>query len=403
MAMAKADRKLMREINNMHVLQRVRVSGPISRPELSEQTGLGLSTISNIVTELLAEQLVREVGEGDSSGGRRPGLLDINETARCAFGVKIGPKRVWISLFDLRMRQIDTEQFTFLSEEPPGILFTRVFAGMERLREKHRVSGQSVLGIGVSVSGLIDSEKGVCLYSPILDWENVPIGELLSQLSGLDVAVENDVNTFAYGTLLHEANASVKDMICITTGPGVGAGIILDRRLYRGSHGGAGEFGHMTIEQNGPRCSCGRRGCLDVLASDQFLLARAEDIIESGQSPRLQAIKADGKLSPAALFRAAESGDKAARNIYLELGRNLGCGVANLINLFDPEKIVIGGEGAVAAKFFVDTVRDVATKYAFPHLADQVEIVVDDGSEDAWLQGAAALIIEEFFKLPLSS
>ncbi|KLU60845.1 N-acetylglucosamine repressor [Peptococcaceae bacterium CEB3] len=403
MGIAKADRKLMREINNMHVLQRVRVRGPVSRPELAEETGLGLSTISNIVTELLADQLIREVGEGDSSGGRRPSLLDINEAARYAFGVKIGPERVWISLFDLRMHQVDTEQLTFRPEESPKILLSRVFAGMERLRKKYRLAEQIVLGVGVSVSGLIDSERGACLYSPILDWEDVPIQELLSQLSQLDVAVENDVNTFAYGTLLQAVNAAVKNLICITTGPGVGAGIILDRCLYRGSHGGAGEFGHMSIDQHGPRCSCGRQGCLDVLASDQFLLARAKEVIGSGKSSRLKAMDLEGRLSPTTLFLAAESGDEAARSIYEELGRNLGCGVANLINLFDPEKIVIGGEGAAASKYFVDTVRDVAAKYAFPHLADHVEIVVDDGAEDAWLQGAAALIIEEFFKVPWSN
>jgi N-acetylglucosamine repressor len=403
MEIAKADRKLMREINNMHVLQVIRLNGPISRPELAEYTGLGLSTISNIVNELFDNKLIREVGEGDSSGGRRPSLLDMNELARYAFGVKIGPARVWISLFDLRANQMDVGELTFHPSDSAETLFQEIVEVVEEIRRKHRVSKKAILGIGVSTSGLIDAESGACIYSPILGWENVDIKARLSQLSKFEVTVENDVNAFAYGTLLHESNADVRNMICITTGPGVGAGIILDRALYRGSRGGAGEFGHMTIDQHGPLCPCGRRGCLDVLASDQFLLCRAQAVIQSNQPSMLQDMLRAGSLTPAALAVAAEAGDEEAKRIYHELGSNLGCGVANLINLFDPDKIVIGGEGAVAAKFFIDTLRDVAKRFAFPHLADHVEIVVDDGSEDVWLQGAAALVIEQFFKVPLSN
>ncbi|WP_169794032.1 ROK family transcriptional regulator [Alicyclobacillus acidiphilus] len=387
----------------MHVLQLIRVNGPISRPDLAEQTGLGLSTISNIVGELLENRLIRDVGEGDSSGGRRPSLLDINESARYTFGVKIGPGNVWVALFDLRIRPVDVEELSFPPTASPDVVLSETTAVIERLRKKHRIPRRDVLGIGVSTSGLIDAESGTCVYSPILKWEHIPIKQILGQSSKLDVMVENDVNAFAYGMLLHEPNMSIKNMICITTGPGVGAGIILDRSLYRGSRGGAGEFGHMSIDQHGPLCSCGRQGCLEVLASDQFLLARARELVSSGQSSILQMMSEDKDLSPTSLLFAAESGDEGVRDIYRELGRNLGCGVANLINLFDPDKIVIGGEGAVAANFFIETTREIAYKYSFPHLADHVEIVVDDGSEDVWLQGAAALVVEEFFKVPFAS
>lgn len=403
MAIAKADRKLMREINNMQVLQLVRINGPISRPELAELTGLGLSTISNIVTELLENRFVREVGEGDSSGGRRPGLLILNELARYAFGVKIGPERIWITLFDLRMQPLMTEELSFAARDNPIEVFQRAWEVAEEMRKRQRVAKNSILGIGVSASGLIDADTGTCVYSPILHWRDVPIGATLTQLSKLDVIVENDVNAFAYGTLLHEENTSVNNMICITTGPGVGAGIVLDRKLYRGTHGGAGEFGHMTIDRHGPRCSCGRRGCLEVLASDQFLTARAAEIAKSGQSTILQSISGEQKLSPESVFHAAQLGDEAVIRIYRELGENLGCGVANLINILNPDKIVIGGEGAVAAKYLIDAVRETAVGQAFPHLADHVEIVVDDGSEDVWLQGAAALVIETFFEIPLAN
>lgn len=401
MAVYKADRKLMREINNMQVLQQIRIGGLISRPELAEQTGLSLSTISNIVTELLENKLVREVGEGDSSGGRRPSLLDINETARYVFGVKIGPEKVWISLFDLRSRPIDTEELSFLKNVSPEMLFVQIAEAIDRLRRKHKLSKRLILGSGVSTSGLIDSDTGTCVYSPILGWENVPVQERLAKLTKMDVIVENDVNAFAYGTLLLDTNSHSKNMICITTGPGVGAGVILERRLFRGSRGGAGEFGHMSIDRYGPLCQCGRKGCLDVLASDQFLISRAQELIASSTSAILQGISEERKLSPESIFFAAQVGDESAIEMYRELGENLGFGVANLINLFNPDKIVIGGEGAVATKFFIDSLRKTATQYAFPHLGDHVEIVVGDGSEDVWLQGTAALVIEKFFEVPM--
>lgn len=403
MAMPKADRKLMREMNSMQVLQRIRANGPISRPELAEQTGLGLSTISNIVTVLMDNKLVREVGEGDSSGGRRPSLLDINEQARYAFGVKIGPEQVWISSFDLRGHMISTQEISFQREASPDQLFAEIARTIDALRHKDRLPKRAILGIGVSTSGLIDAHSGMCIYSPILDWKNVPIQERLAELTKLDVIVENDVNAFAYGTSLHESNENVRSMICITTGPGVGAGIILDRKLYRGSRGGAGEFGHMTIDTNGPVCPCGRRGCLDVLASDIFLMAKAHEVVAAGTSSVLKTIHDERQLSASSVFLAAQLGDTSARDIYEQFGQNLGSGVANLINLFNPDKIVIGGEGAVASKFFMPALRDTAYKQAFPHLADELDVVVDDGSEDVWLQGAALLVIEKFFEVPLSS
>ncbi|MCL6547551.1 MAG: ROK family protein [Alicyclobacillus sp.] len=401
MGVPKADRKWMREINSMQVLQQIRARGPVSRPELAEITGLGLSTISNITTELLNNNLVREVGEGDSSGGRRPSLLDLNELARYTFGVKIGPDKTWVSLFDLRARQISAAEIPVTRSERPQGLFVRIAEAVDELIRSGKIPRRAILGIGVSTSGLIDSETGTCVYSPILAWEHVPVRQHLTDLTKLEVVVENDVNAFAYGILHQDLDGAARNMICITTGPGVGAGIILDGKLYRGSRGGAGEFGHVSIDRHGPLCACGRRGCLEVLASDPFLVARAQELIDADVPTILRSVQDGQQPTPRSILLAAELGDEAMRGLYRELGENLGHGVANLINLFDPEKIVIGGEGAVAAKFFIDALREVAFRYAFPHLADHVEIVVDNGSEEAWLQGAALLVIDKFFEIPL--
>ena len=397
MGIVKADRRLMREMNNQQVLQRIRNNGPISRPELSEQTGLGLSTISNIISELLEQGLILEIGEGESSGGRRPNLIDLNPLARFAFGVKIGPGTVWISLFDLRARQLHMEEVVFDVSDVPEVLFGQIASVILKIKKEHRIANHLILGVGVSSSGIIDPSSGTCIYSPILNWTNVPIKEVLSQLTKLHISVENDVNAYSYGMLLRETDSSVTNMICITTGPGVGAGIILDRKLYRGSRGGAGEFGHISIDRNGPQCACGRKGCMEVMASDQFLLSRARQLLKTNGSPVLEKINDENKLSAKSLYYAAQLGDMETRSIFKELGENMGSGIADLINLFNPDKIVIGGEGVIASEFFMESLRAVAIQSSFPHLADHLDIVVDDGSEDIWLQGAATLVIDGFF------
>ena len=298
---------------------------------------------------------------------------------------------------------ISRREISFQRDQSPDELFLEIANVIDTMRREDRITKRAILGIGVSTSGLIDAHRGVCMYSPILGWENVRIQERLEELTKLDVIVENDVNAFAYGTSLHEANENVRNMICITTGPGVGAGIILERKLYRGSRGGAGEFGHMTIDSNSYICPCGRRGCLEVLASDIFLVAKANEAVAANEPSVLKTIHDERELSASSVFLAAQLGDGTALTIYEQFGRNLGMGVANLINLFNPDKIVIGGEGAVASKFFMPALREAAYREAFPHLADELEVVVDDGSEDVWLQGSALLVIEKFFEVPLST
>lgn len=392
----------MREINNINVLRVIRADGPISRIEIAERVGLGVSTISNITTELLESKIILEVGEGDSSGGRRPNLLDLNGTARYVFGVKVGPGTVWVALLNLRATLVAVEEIPFSLDSEAESVLQLIADTVDKLCIKHKISRAKVMGIGVSTSGAVSLETGVCLFSPILGWRNVPIRSSLEKKTRLDVIVENDVNAFAYGTLQQVGNQGLKNLLCVTTGVGVGAGIIIEGKLFRGSSGGAGEFGHMSIDMNGPLCNCGRRGCLEVMASDQYLLTQAKEAIKAGESQILGTFDRDGTLTPSAILSAARVGDATALRLYDELASHLGQGIANLINLLNPDKIVIGGEGAVASTFFMDRVHASARQAAFPHLAENLEITVDDGREDAWLQGAASFVIERFFEIPLS-
>lgn len=401
MAIRKGDRRLMRELNNAHVLRVIRAEGPISRVEISEKTGLGLSTVSNIVNELFESKILLEVGEGDSSGGRKPNMLDLNYSARYIFGVKIGAGQTWIALTDLRGTLLELNEFAFPIQSDPSQLLLTISDTIKGIIRQRKLLKSALLGIGVGVSGLVSSETGVCLYSPILHWKEIPLKTELERMTRLPVMVENDVNTFAYGKLQLEFQRKVSSLICVTTGIGVGAGIVIDGKMYRGHDGGAGEFGHVSIDIHGPVCSCGRKGCLDVLASDQYLLQRAHQLAEEGQSLLLQSFRDSNNLSPDAILSAAQAGDPAAKQIYREMASHLGHGIANLVNLFNPEKIVIGGEGIVAAPLFIETVRQTVEQAVFPRLNAYLEISLDDGREDTWLQGAAFLVIENFFEMPL--
>jgi predicted NBD/HSP70 family sugar kinase len=242
-----------------------------------------------------------------------------------------------------------------------------------------------ILGVGIGISGFVDAEAGVDLYSPILGWREVPIRAPLEQRLGLPVYVENDVNALTLAERWYGAGRNFRDFICITVGEGIGAGVVIGGELYRGAAGGAGELGHTTINPDGPRCRCGERGCLEVYASDRFLLHHASAL---------------GYQGIPELIAAAQNGDGTARQVFHDMGRSLGIGTKNIVNLLNPEAVVLGGERLDAADLFLPTFEEEVRRHSFPKEAEELAIVRAELGEDGFLVGAATLVVREFFRLP---
>ncbi|MEA2512686.1 MAG: hypothetical protein QOJ59_2173, partial [Thermomicrobiales bacterium] len=212
-----------------------------------------------------------------------------------------------------------------------------------------------------------------------------PIGRLLEERLALPVVLDNDVNTLTLAEQWFGAGAGVADFLVVTLGRGVGMGMVLDGRLYRGGNGGAGEFGHATMATDGPLCDCGKRGCLEALVSSPALLRRLQSTLGS-----------DVTFDEAVAL--ARAGDPTARAVFAEAGRILGLALSHLINIFNPPLLIVGGEGAVAADLFLDPLRETLRANSFDGFFGDLRLVVEGWGDDAWARGAAGLMIEEMFR-----
>jgi len=379
MRVPKGDQRLLRRHNRGLVLNLLRERGPLSRTELSQRTGLAPSVLTRLIRDLVAEGVVVESGKAESNGGRRPTLLELNPDYAHVIGLKVERARLLGARVDLGGR-IRARAAVDLPEHPRPQRFLELAGQLaaELLRGK-------TLGVGIGVSGFVDAVRGVDLYSPILDWREVPISEPLARVTGLPVYLENDVNALTLAERWYGAGRAFRNFVCVTVGEGIGAGVVIGGELYRGAFGGAGEVGHMTIDPDGPRCRCGERGCLEVFASDRFLLRRAGEL---------------GYPDIGALAAAARDGDPAAQAAFQDMGRALGIGVKNLVNLLNPEAVVLGGERMEHQDLFLPAFEEEVRRHSFPKEAEILAIERAQLGEDGFLVGAAALVIREFFRLP---
>jgi predicted NBD/HSP70 family sugar kinase len=382
------DNSYIKELNYKLVLDTIRNRGSVSRVELSRLTGLTRSTCSLICDRMIRQGVVLETGKGGSTGGRPMIMLEINVMAGAVVGLKMMDDRFACAVVDLggnilHQRTADIarhqDQDTYLSA------FENYITGI--LVEHREAYGTvPIIGIGIALSGRISADEGVLIESSVFGWSDVAIGERLKKRFDLPIYLENDVNTFAMGEKYFGVARELDTFLCLSVGEGVGLGIIIDGKLYKGSHHGAGEIGHtkLTLDPDAPVCACGRRGCLEAFVADQALIAGYEE-------------RTGNRISVGELRARATSGDIHALEVFERAGVYLGTAVSTLINLFDPQAIIVGGEGAEAAGFFLPAMKRHIEMNTVYGLSREVEITVLQPSNDDWIRGVAALAIGEFF------
>jgi len=265
----------------------------------------------------------------------------------------------------------------------------RLIENIKRQQEAAGSKGLSVTAVGVGAPGVIRSDRGIVVKSPNFpDWNNLPLKDELEQALNLPVTIENDANAAALGEQWLGAGRGIGSMILLTLGTGVGGGIVLDNRIWHGADGMAGELGHMTIIPDGRQCGCGNTGCLEMYAS-------ARGIAQSYRERRPHASAALGDVSSEYVYEAARKGDADALWVMQDMGRTLGIGIANLINIFNPEMIVIGGGVRDAWPLFIDAARAEIRKRAFEVPAARTEIVPSLLGDEAGMVGAVAVAIQK--------
>ncbi|MCG3418107.1 ROK family transcriptional regulator [Oceanobacillus jordanicus] len=372
--------QLMKSVNKSIILNKVRTAEPISRAQIAKETKLTPPTVSSIVKELLEEGIIRESSLGESQGGRKPTMLHINLDAFYVIGVDAGPQRVTSILTDLAgniIHRADKELFTPITNEQfMGVLKDTISETIEASNREKR----EMVGIGVAMHGVVNVETGTSLIAPNLNLKNIPIKEELEKEFELDVKVENDARAMALGESWFGGHGSAS-MVAVNIGHGVGAGLVINEKLYHGDRDIAGEIGHMTIDLHGPTCTCGNTGCLQAFVSGPAIAARAQKEGLTGED----------------IAKLAKSGDQEATSLLEETGKLIGIGLVNLIHLVNPEKIVLGGGVMKSEKFILPAIKETISARGLTQDAKETNVSVTKLGDHATLLGAVALLLVELF------
>jgi predicted NBD/HSP70 family sugar kinase len=388
------NRDLIRAINRSKILNTIKSYGLIPRAEIARLTGLSPATVTGITADLIQDNLVFEKEVGDSSGGRRPIMLAINPHGGCVVGIKVMEDHALGALTDLEATLLVKQSFPLTDTSPAGVSL----AVGELVVELLRLSANplsSLMGVGVGLAGIVDSGQGIVCQSPFFGWTDVPLRELIQNRVQVPVYIDNDVNTLAFAEKWFGAGQGINDFLVVTFGRGIGLGIVVNGQFHHGLRGGAGELGHTVIRPGGELCACGKRGCLEMYVSEPAMLRQAAEAFNQGQLTSLP-------TTPEALVALAESGAIPARSILSDAGQLLGQSIANLINIFNPQCILINGEGVRAGRWLFDSMRASIDEHTLPSLRQDVSILVEPLGDDAWARGAASLVLHELFESPIN-
>ncbi|MET9134084.1 ROK family transcriptional regulator [Streptomyces antibioticus] len=390
----------LRRANRTAVLQRLYFDGPLSRFELGPATGLSSGSISNVVADLVADGLVEEAGSVDSDGGRPRILLRVAPGSGHMIGVDVGETRVRIELFDLTLTELarvekPLEQRRY---EVEGIV-GHIREGVAEVLAAADIPPERLLGVGIGVPGIIEHtpDRGAVVHGQTIGWDAVPLEALLRENSPLPATVpyfiDNGAKTLGQAEMWFGGGRGARNAVVVLFGSGVGASIVTPDV----EQGRAVEWGHLTVRVRGRRCRCGSLGCLEAYAGAEALLDRWRE--EGGRPPR----GTDEETALSAMLAAAHPADggepdAVALTLLDETAEYLGAGLSDLINLFQPERILIGGwAGLELGVRFLSAVRRHATAYALRHPAEKVTVELGRLGPDAVTVGAAILPLADFF------
>ena len=313
-------------------------------------------------------------------------------------GVDIGGTNIKLALCDKEARLKSKRTFSTAGFKNKGALIDCIAGQIEKLISGSGLKKREIAGVGIGAPGAVDIRTGTVHYlTNIPGWREVPLGNILRKRLGLPVFVDNDVNVMALGEAYFGSGTGAVNMLCVTLGTGVGGGLILEGRLYRGSSYAAGEFGHIPINIDGPKCKCGSWACVEAYAGNSYIVKDVIRRIRKGQRTLITNLVGGdlSKITPEIISAAAGKNDKFAKKVWMDVGEKIGIGLAGVVNLLNVEKIVIGGGVAEAGKRLFDSIKKTINKRAMKLPAKTVRVVKAKLGIDAGLIGAATLVSYE--------
>ena len=395
--MAAANRDLMRAINRFAILHAIRDAGSVSRIDISNSTGLSQSTVTGITAELLREGVVLERTSHKSGGGRRPVPLSLNPQGAFTVGVHLSVTHVNVVLMDFQASILNTysEKLVPADLSVEKVIDTLVQAVQSCLWDAD-FSKNQVSGIGIAIPGLTNSREGHIHYLPNYDWKDIKLAEIINKRMGVPVYVENSANTLVVFEQWFGVGRGSNNFLLVTTEQGIGMGMVVDGKIYRGNRGVAGEFGHTIVDRGGPICRCGEKGCLEAICGNNGILREADAAVKKKYWKREQ----KGPLTIEEVLDAAQNGNEKLVAIYRNVGEKLGIGLSNLHKLLDPEKIIISGKGILAGDLLFEPMKTTLNKDISFLEGSPTRIHIQKWKPTNYARGAGALVLQEIYNSP---
>ncbi len=389
-ATRKATRTQTRAHNSRLVLRTIYEQGTISRAAIARETQLTRTTVSAVVADLMNQGLLEEVGLGPSIGGKPPILLSVVADSRHLIGIDLGGDAFQGAVVNLR-GQIRHRSSIPLRNGAGQITLPQFY---EFVRGLIAATDSPLLGIGIGSPGLMDAANGIVRCSVNLDWRDLPLRDLLEEQVHLPVYVANDSQVAALGEYTFGGNSGVENLVVIKVGRGIGAGIVLNGRLFHGETFGAGEIGHVVVVEDGEPCRCGHTGCLETVAGVRAIVAQAQALAARDPDSALHRFASSPQaITLDTVCRASAAGDEGVRRIVQQAGRYLGIVVANIVNLLSIRRIVIAGQGACLGRVLLDAIRQEIDRRSLSTLAEEVELALSNMDSDIVILGASALVL----------
>lgn len=372
------------------LLAAIRKASPIARIDLSEATGISRATVTTVTAELLRAGLIAEVAdESDKSGRGRPRVdLKIDGTAHFIAGVKVANRSFSLVLIDFEGQQLAETEFPLAQSvfEPDG-LAAALQRGLGALMGSVGKVVSDLSGVGIGLAGIVDVHHGLVHWSPSLSKRNVHLQAKIEDTLGVPVFLDNDANLVAMAEKQFGVGRTAKDFIVVTIESGVGMGIVINNEIYRGTRGCGAEFGHTKVQLDGALCRCGQRGCLEAYVADYALLREAQ-LLDTNISDH----SSDQQIEN--LLKKAQDGDALASNIVNRAGRMFAMGLANIVNIFDPELIILAGERMQFDHLYAEEVLDSIKSSIVQVDQSPPEVMIHKWDDLMWAKGAAGYALE---------
>ncbi len=396
-----ADRFLMRNMNQSILFNLIRAHAPISRPQLATLSGLSQVTVLKITNNLIERQLVLENEYAESTGGRRAGLLEINPEGRFVVGLMSQSSSLTGVILNLNSDPVYSQHWNIVLYDNYPQAIDLIAQCVEELFLKSGIPREKIIGVGLGMGGLIDAERGCCIDSWMMNWQNVEISRSLEELLGIFVFLDNDVNCLAIYEKLFGQGQPYQHFLVVAIGRGVGLGIVVNGDLYRGAFGGAGEFGHTTVTTGGRLCACGNHGCLESYISESGIV---KNYLEYVYATTYSLEKGIQEPTIFEVVERARNGDEAAIAAFQRAGILLGVSLANLVNIFNPECVELSGpdvdDGILTGDLLLEPMHQAFKQQLFSQIGKDLHFIVERRGFESWASGAGSLVLRRFFASP---